>query len=109
MPAGQQVAFEPALALVLAQHLHDPAVGREMVVIREGLRDPGAVRDLEHILPAVGIVLVGAEQAEVARLEVELHHIAQEQAHDPGRLGGRSARRGNVDGIVAEIGKPQSA
>ena len=79
MPAGQQIAFEPALALVLAQHLHHAAVGREMVVVGEGLGDPGAVRHLEHVLPAVGVVLVRAEQAEVARLEVELHHIAQKR------------------------------
>ena len=32
VPAGQQIAFEPALALVLAEHLHDPAVGGEVVV-----------------------------------------------------------------------------
>ena len=34
VPAGQQIAFEPALALVLAQHLHHPPVGGEMVVVR---------------------------------------------------------------------------
>ena len=27
MPAGQQIAFQPALALVLAEHLHHAAVG----------------------------------------------------------------------------------
>src|SRR5207248_1772198 len=30
--SGQQVALQPALAQVLAQDLHDAAVGREMVV-----------------------------------------------------------------------------
>ena len=53
VPAGQQIAFEPALTLVLAEHLHDPPVGRQMVVPRLGLRDPGAVGNLEHVLPAV--------------------------------------------------------
>src|SRR6516225_10956433 len=33
VPAGQQIAFEPALALVLAEHLHDPPVGCQMVVV----------------------------------------------------------------------------
>ena len=33
VPAGQQIAFEPALALVLAQHLHHASVGRKMVVV----------------------------------------------------------------------------
>ena len=32
MPAGQQVAFEPALAGVFGKDLHDPAVGGEVVV-----------------------------------------------------------------------------
>ena len=35
MPAGQQIAFEPALAQVLAEHFHHPAVGRQMVVPRK--------------------------------------------------------------------------
>ena len=38
--AGQQIAFEPALALVLAQHLHDPAVRREMVIVWIASRRP---------------------------------------------------------------------
>ena len=33
MPAGQQVALEPALAEVLGEHLHHPAVGREVLVV----------------------------------------------------------------------------
>jgi hypothetical protein len=28
VPAGEEVALEPALALVLGEHLHDPAVRR---------------------------------------------------------------------------------
>ena len=78
MPAGQEIALEPALALVLAEHLHHPPVGGEVVVPRIGLGDPGAVGDLERVLPAVRVVLVRAEQPEVPRLHVQLHHIAQE-------------------------------
>ena len=82
VPAGQEIALEPALALVLAEHLHDPPVGRQMVIPGYGLRDPGTVGDLEHVLPAVRVVLVRTEQPEVPRLHVQLHHIAQEPAHD---------------------------
>ena len=106
MPAGQEIAFEPALALVLAQHLHHPSIGREMVVVIEGLGDPGAVGDLEHVLPAIGIVLVRAEQAEVAGVQIEFHHVAQEFAHDARRFGGRGARRRNFDRIVAKVREP---
>ena len=42
--AGEQVAFEPALALVLAEHLHDPAVGGQVVVGRDDFGLPLLVR-----------------------------------------------------------------
>ena len=32
VPAGEQIAFEPALAHVFAEHFHDAAVRRDMVV-----------------------------------------------------------------------------
>ena len=109
MPAGQQVAFQPPLALVLAQHLHHPPVGREVVVVVEGLRHPGAVGHLENVLPAVGVVLVRAEQPEVPRFQIQLHHVPQEAAHHPRRLGDRPAGRGHLDRIVAEIRQAQVA
>ena len=107
VPAGEQVALEPALALVLAQHLHHPPVGGEVVVVGQDLRDPGAVGDLEHVLPAVRVVLVRAEQPEVPRLQVELHHVAQVLAHDPGGLRHGRAGRGHLDGVVAEVRQAQ--
>ena len=76
VPAGQEIALEPALALVLAEHLHDPPVGRQMIIPRIGVCDPGTIGDLERILPAVRVVLVRTEEPEISRLHVELHHIA---------------------------------
>ena len=87
VPAGQQVALQPALALVLAEHFHDAAVGAELVVLRIDLGHVAAIGDLEHVLPAVRVVLVRTEQAEVLALQVQLHHVAQELAHTPRRLG----------------------
>ena len=104
---GQQIALEPALALVLAEHLHHPAVGRQVVVPRKGLRHPGAVGDLEHVLPAVRVVLVGTEEPEVPGLHVELHHVPEEFPHGPRRLGGDGAGGRHLHGIVAEIGQAQ--
>ncbi|TKS60902.1 MAG: hypothetical protein EWM73_03044 [Nitrospira sp.] len=51
--SGQEIPFQPTLALVLAEHLHDPAVRREVVVVGIPIRHPGAVGHLQHILPAV--------------------------------------------------------
>ncbi len=66
MPPGEQISFEPALAQVLAEHLHHPAVGRDMVVGRQDLaRSERAVGDLEHGVQPVGSGLVRAEDAEI--------------------------------------------
>ena len=70
MPAGEQVALEPALARVLAQDLHHAAVGREVVVVGQTLGHPGAVGRLEHGVQPVRGGLVGAEDAEVALVRV---------------------------------------
>ena len=105
VPAGQQVALEPALALVLAQHLHHPPVRREVVVAGHDLRVPRAVGRLEQRREPVRGGLVGPEHAEV--LHVRPHHVAQEAAEDARRLGGGDRRLGDVDGVVAEVRHPQ--
>ena len=66
VPAGQEVTLQPALALMLAKHLHHPPIGREMIVPWQGFRQPGAIGDFQRVLPAVGIILVRTEQSEVA-------------------------------------------
>src|SRR5262249_20414057 len=53
MPAGQEIALEPALTLVLAEHFHDSSVGRQMIIPGMGVRDPGTIGDLEYVLPAI--------------------------------------------------------
>ena len=70
MPAGQQVSLQPALALVLAEHLHHPAVRDEVVVFRVDVGHVAAVGHFKHVLPAVRVVFVGAEQAEVFAVQV---------------------------------------
>jgi hypothetical protein len=62
--AREQVALQPALAEVLGEDLHHPAVGRRARRRRLRLGDPRAVGDLEHRAEAVGRRLVGAEDAE---------------------------------------------
>ena len=107
VPPGQQIALQPALALVLAENLHDPAVRVEVVVVGQRLGHPGAVGDFEHVLPAVGVGLVRADQAEVLAVQVHLHDVAEELAHDPRRLRVRGAGAGHLDGIVPEVGHLQ--
>ena len=59
VPARQRVALQPALAAVLAQHLHHPAVRRDVIV--DGDRSAAmqaAVRRLEDGVQPVGVGLV---------------------------------------------------
>jgi len=72
VPAGQEVTLQPSLTLVLAQNLHHPAVGGEVVVVRVDLGGVAAAGHLQHILPAIGVVLVGAEEAKVPAIQVPL-------------------------------------
>ena len=109
MAPREQITFEPSLALVLAQHLHHAAVRRQMVVVGKLLGHPRPVRHFKRVLPAVRVVFVGAEQAEVLALHVQLHHVAQEPAHRTRSLGVGGAGLLHVDGVFAEVGHFQVA
>ena len=65
MAAGEQIAFQPALAEMLAQHLHDAAVGAEIDVDGLDLGHPFLAGDLVDGLQPVRGGLVRAEQAEI--------------------------------------------
>ena len=110
VPAGQQIAFEPALALVLAQHLHHAALAAP-----DGRR-PGCVSAiplplgrLEHVAQPVRDGLVRAEEAEVARLLIGLDDIAQEasraRAYPPRR---RRRARGTSTAYSRKSGSARS-
>ena len=102
MAAGEQVAFEPALAHVLAEHFHDAAVGAHVVVGGQDGCGGDAVGDFEQGVEAVGGGFVGAEDAEVAGLHVELHDVAQHAAHDARGFGDYGAGLGHVDRVIRE-------
>jgi hypothetical protein len=69
--AGQQITLEPALALVLREHLHDASGAGQVIVdlrVREG-GVPLLVGGLEYRLQTVGSGFVGPEDAEIVRVE----------------------------------------
>ena len=80
MPPGEQIAFEPALALVLAEHFHHAPGGGKKLVIRHGRGFPLAFGHFKKGLQAIGERLVGTKDAEIPLLAVQLGHIAQESA-----------------------------
>ena len=103
--AGQQVPLQPALALMLRQHLHHLPVWREVIVGRQRLGVPGTVGRLEHRRETVRGGLVGAEEAEPVGVRPD--HVTQEAAEHPRRLGERRPRSRHLDRVSAEVGQGQ--
>ena len=97
VPAGEEVALEPALAKMLGEDLHDPAVAGKALVGGEGLGLPGPVGDLEDVVEPVRGGLVGAEEPE--GLRVALDPQGQVLGLDPGRLGAPWAIDGDHDDV----------
>src|ERR1022692_3820707 len=76
MPAGEQIALEPAFALVLAEHFHHAPGGGEKFVVGGGRGVPLAVGRFEDGFQTVGEGFVGAEDAEIALRTIQLHERA---------------------------------
>ena len=105
VPAREQIAFQPALAQVLAQHLHHPAVGREVLVGLQDFAGEDAVGRPRSRRPGGWIRFRrGRTRGSCALSAVELHDVAQEGAHDARGLAGDGAGAGHGDGVVPEIG-----
>ena len=77
VPPGEQITFEPALALVFAQNLHDATQALDVVVVRGGVH-LDAVGEFKDGIPAVRRRLVGAKDAKIAGVGVELEYVANE-------------------------------
>src|SRR6185312_17542715 len=86
VPPGEQVALEPALAAVLAQHLHDAAVGGDVVVAVANRSDETAVLDIEDVAQSIGVRLVRAEQPKISLRRVPAEDIPKELSQLAGRL-----------------------
>ena len=108
--ARQQVRLEPALTQMLTEHLHDAAVGGQIVVELGGRQLPASVGGLEHGLQTVAGGLVGAEQAESATavgscvVEVDIPHHLPEYG---GRLVRDASRGVDRQSVVLEITNDQ--
>ena len=108
--AGEQVAFEPALALVLAEHLHDPAVGGEVVVGRRRPRPPTACRSPRR-RPSRRFEAVSSGPKMRKFRWSSLSSITSRRNLPSVRVSSfiDAAGPGDVDGVVAEVGQAQVA
>src|SRR5258708_35258889 len=80
MPPGEQIAFQPTLALMLAQHLHHPATRGEERIVCSGSGIPLAIGCFKNSLQPVGASFVWAKDAKIVLILVEFDNIAQKLA-----------------------------
>ena len=104
MAPGQQISLEPAFAEMLAQHLHDAAVGAEVDIDSLDRGHPFLAGDFVDGLQPVRGGLVRAEQTEILLVEIELHHVAQEFSQHPRCFRLDTAGLGQRHGVIAEMG-----
>ena len=107
---GEEVALEPALALVLAEHrVEDASRRREELVVRLRARVPLTVGHFEDGAQEIREGLVGTEDPEVPLLRVQGDDVAEEPAQHEGVLGVDRARRRHRHGMLAEVRHAQLA
>ena len=81
---GQEVPFEPALALMLREHFDNPTVGRQMVITGPDRGLPDAVGHFEDVLEPVGGGLIRTEDPEIRR--IGRCDVAQPRPENSGRF-----------------------
>ncbi len=102
VPAGEEVALQPALAGVFGEDLHHAAVPVQVLVDREEFGLPGLAAGVEDGLQPVGGGLVRADEPEVAAGRGVVHDLFEEVAEDAGRLVQGRARLVDGDGEPVE-------
>ena len=104
VPAGEQVAFQPTLALVLAEHrVQHAACRRQEFVVLDFSRIPLTIGDFKNCAQKVGKGLIGAEDAEVALILIQLGHVAQKLTEHERVLAIHGARGRHLHRVVVEI------
>ena len=97
MPAGQQISFQPALALMFAEHFHHPPVASEVFIRldRSGSSHCRLVAS-KHVGQTIGHRFIGAEDAKIAMVLVLLHAHRAETAQHARVFGLHCAGLGNL-------------
>ena len=103
VPPREQIPFQPAFALMLAQHLHSPPGRCQKLIVRLRRRVPLPPRGLKHRLQAVGQRFVRTKDPEIPLGIVQLHHVAQKRSQHMHITNAPHPRRGHRHRIFAEI------
>jgi hypothetical protein len=104
VPSGEQVPFQPPLALMLAEHrVQDASGGCEELVVLRIAGIPLTIGDLEHRAEQIRERLVRPEDAKVALFLIEPRDVAQESAQDERVLTDDSPRRRYVERVDVKV------
>ncbi|MPM53116.1 hypothetical protein SDC9_99880 [bioreactor metagenome] len=107
VPSGQRVAVQPAVTVVLREHLHHPALSAQLHIKNTGVLGECAVGDLEDRTQPVRIGLVRTEQPEVGWvLRVDVTHELTELTGRLQTLGG-AGLVGHLHRVVVEVRQVQ--
>src|ERR1700730_8537528 len=104
MASREEIPFEPALAKMLAQYLHDAAIDAEINVDLLNISHPFLARDFIDGLQPVRRGLVWAKKAEITFVEIELHHVAQKAAENPRCFPLDAAGLRHRHGVIMKVG-----
>ena len=110
VPSSEQITFEPAFALVLAEHRIEYASGgREEFIVVFFAGVPLAVGDFEDRAQKIRERFIGTEDAEIPLFLIQLGDIAQKPAQHQRilRIGG--AGRRHIHGMGLKVRHAQIA
>ena len=110
VPPGEKISFQPALALVLAEHgVQHASGGREKFVVLYFARVPLTVGDFKNRAQEIRERLVGTEDAEITLILIQLGHVAQEVTQHQRVLGVHGAGRRHIYRVDVEVRHAQIA
>ena len=110
MPPGQQISFQPTLALVLAQHrVQHASGGCEKFVVLDFPRVPLSVSDFKNRAQKIRDRLIGTEDTEITLFLIQLGHVTQELTQHQSILALDGARRRHIHRVGVEVRHAQVA
>ena len=110
VPPGQQISFQPTLALVLAEHrVQHASGGREEFIVLHFPGVPLTVGDFKNRAQKIRERLIGTEDAEITLILIQLGHVAQELAQHERILAVHGAGRRHIHRVDVEVRHAQVA
>ncbi len=110
VPPGQQISFQPTLALVLAEHRVEHASGRrEEFIILDFPGVPLTIGDFKNRAQEIRECLIGTEDAEITLVLIQLGHVAQKLTQHERVLAVDGAGRRHIHRVDVEVRHAQVA